>query len=586
MNFNIKSLFYASMVVILTSCGKGCGSKSEAPLSIAVQREPLSLNTTLAAGDPYSGQIANRHIYMSLLDNDPTNLELTPILAKARPDISLINDGPNKGGIAYTYQILDEAVWDNGQPITAADYIFTIKTILNPKTNANRIRSYYDFIKDVQVDAANPKKFTVIESRQYIKGEDVTGSVYILPEYILDPKGLMKGFSLADMTDKTKAATLAADPNMQTFADGFNAIKANSDKALYAGCGPYALDSWTTGQSIVLKKKANWWGSKIFTKSPLYTAAPEQIVYKLNSNPTAFVAELKAGTLDVMGAVPPQNFIEFQKDEKFKEKYYLENPSSSYWAYIGLNNKSPKLSDKKVRRALAHLLNLNAVIEKVYKGLGTPIVSPFSTAKDYYAKDLPIMTYDVEAAKQLLTVAGWTDTNGNGIVDKKINGVVTDLNLKMLVTTGGPGEAIGSMFKEWAKAAGMNIEVESKEASAYKDDLKKRNMELFYNVAGTDPGLDDPEQFWHSSSDTPDGSNTFGFANPIADKLIDQIVVTLDKTKRNELYHQFQQLLYDEQAVIYLIQPKLRLAYSKRFNPISFYNLSPGYFEQNFELKK
>lgn len=585
MNFNIKSIFYVLMVLVLASCGKGCGSKTALPLSIAIQREPTTLNPILGAGDPYSGQIANRHLYMSLLDNDPTTLELIPYLAKANPTITFINDGPNKGGVAYEYEILDEAVWDNGKPITAADYIFTIKAILNPKTNANKIRSYFDFIKDVQIDANNPKKFKVIESRQYIKGAEVTGTIYILPEYIFDPQGLMKDFLITDLSDKKKATTLATDAKLQQFTEGFNNVKTGAEKAMLVGCGPYNVDSWTPAQSIVLKKKANWWGSALAAKNMLFKAVPEQIVYKLNSNPAAFVAELQAGTLDVMNTVPPPNFIEFQKDDKFKEKYNLETPVAPYWTFIGMNNKNPKLEDKKVRRALAHLCNVKEVIEKVYKGLGLPVVSPFAPAKEYYLKDVAPMTYDVEAAKQLLTVAGWADTNGNGIVDKKINGTVTDLTLKMAVANGSPGEAIATIFKEWAKAAGVNIEVDKKEATVFRDDLKKRNMELYYSVSGTDPGLDDPEQFWHSNSDTPDGSNFVGFANPEADKLIDQIVVTLDKTKRNELYQQFQKLLLSEQVVIYLVQPKLRMAYNKRISPVTFYGLSPTYFEQYFEIK-
>ena len=582
-----KSIFYASVVLLLAACGKGCGSKTSSPLSIAITKEPASLNPIIGAGDPYSGQVSNRHIYMSLLDNDAKMLDLVPVLAKAMPTVALITEGEYKGGVSYSYEILDEAVWDNGKPVTGYDYAFTIKTILNPKTNANKIRAYFDFIKDVQIDAQNPKKFTVIESRQYIKAEEVTGTLYILPEYALDPQGLMKDFTIAELSNKLVVEKIAKEANnkLQQFADGFNSPKTGNDKTTVVGCGAYSLDSWTPSQSIVIKKKANWWGATLGAKNDLYKAVPEQIVYKMNTNAAALIGELQAGTLDVMNPIPPPNFAELQKDDKFKEKYALENPVAAYWTHIGINTKNPKLADKNVRRALAHLMNVDEIIAKVMKGVGTRIVSPFSPAKDYYAKDLKPIEYDIAKAKELLAAAGWKDSNGNGIVDKNINGKVTDLTLRFLVPTVAPGENIGLLFKEWCKAAGVNIEIDKKEAAVMREDLKKRNFELYYTAAGVDTGLDDPQQFWHSSSDTPDGSNTYGFANVQADKLIDQIVVTLDKTKRNELYHQFQVLLYDEQPVIYLTQPRLRLAYNKRISNMSFSTLSPSYFEQSFEIK-
>ncbi|NJN34264.1 MAG: hypothetical protein HC817_08455 [Saprospiraceae bacterium] len=97
------------------------------------------------------------NIFLPLLDFDPQTFELVPVLAKSRPIISTVDTGKFKGGASYTYEIRDEAVWDNGAPVTAADYIFTVKAILNKKSGANNLRNSLDFVKDIQIDAQNPK---------------------------------------------------------------------------------------------------------------------------------------------------------------------------------------------------------------------------------------------------------------------------------------------------------------------------------------------------------------------------------------------------------------------------------------------
>jgi ABC-type transport system substrate-binding protein len=71
-------------------------------------------------------------------------------------------------GIAYTFEIHEEAVWDNGTPITGYDYAFTIKSILNPKVNAAHVRGYIEFISDVIVDPENPKNLQYLPMRSIL----------------------------------------------------------------------------------------------------------------------------------------------------------------------------------------------------------------------------------------------------------------------------------------------------------------------------------------------------------------------------------------------------------------------------------
>ena len=63
------------------------------------------------------------------------------MLAKSRPKMELITEGPYKGGATYTYELHEKAVWDNGQPVLASDYVFTLKALFNPNVEAQAYRS-------------------------------------------------------------------------------------------------------------------------------------------------------------------------------------------------------------------------------------------------------------------------------------------------------------------------------------------------------------------------------------------------------------------------------------------------------------
>ena len=76
----------------------------------------------------------NNHLFLPLLEFHPKSLELSPVLAKSRPKVELLEESKYGRALAYTFEIHEEAVWDNGSPVLASDYLFTLKAVMNPKT--------------------------------------------------------------------------------------------------------------------------------------------------------------------------------------------------------------------------------------------------------------------------------------------------------------------------------------------------------------------------------------------------------------------------------------------------------------------
>ena len=529
---------------------------------------------------------ANGRIYSQLLDVDPDSFVLFPQLVKARPEIKLIEDGEYKGGMSMTWEIRPEATWDNGTPITADDVIFTLKATKNPQVDDEQLRPYLDFINDVVVDPSNNRKFTYMCKGHYFLSEYAAGQYPILPEYAYDPGRLMRKFSVKDLNDPVKSASLKSNPDIIKFAKEFNSEKYSREKGFVVGSGPYELDQWITGQRVILKRKQNWWGDKLKGTNRDFTASPEKIIYEVIVDVNASTAALKGEKIDVLSGIKAKDFLELSHDKRMLEKYNFFKPEQLAYTYIGLNMRNPKLADPKVRKALAYCVDIDKMIEKISYCMATRLPGPINPSKSYFNKDLKLIPFDIAKAAKLLDEAGWKDTDGDGIRDKVINGQKTKLSLEIKYPSGSDVvEKIMTLFAENCKKAGVEVTQAQREWTVFLQENKQHNFEMFYGSWISSPGPDDPKQIWASSS-YDGGSNYVGFGDQKSDEVIEKLRNELDETKRNALYKEFQQMVYDAQPYIFMSSPLNREAIHARFKNANASKARPGYQEAEFELDK
>jgi len=586
-----KILFIFAIILFFQSCktdpAATTGTTTTDGSFTVVSRlvgEPNMLNPALTT-QANSRQVMNQ-IFSNLVHYDTKTLKAMPMLAKELPIIEEITEGEHKGKLLCKYEIHEEAVWDDGKPVTGNDVEFSIKAILNPKVGAAPYRAVAISFKDMIIDEANPKKFSLVSDNYFLTGLIFT-DIQIIPAHIYDPKGIMKNFTIKQLSDADGASKLAeSDPRLQEFATEFSDEKFSREKGFVNGCGPYALEEWISGQRIVLKKKKNWWGDKLAAKYPLLLANPETIIYKPMSDVTTAVTELKAGSIDVMTQITADQYNTLKESTDGQANLNFHEPLQMAIYYIGLNNNRPKLSDKRVRRALAHLINMDEIINTTMYGYAEKVVGPFHTSRPYYNQDLPLIEENLEKSRELLKEAGWVDSNENGTVDKVIDGELTEMKLDYLSSRAGvAGQKIGTIFKANAKRVGVDIELVVKEGNIVAEARTKRDFDLFTSGWSQDPSPDDPYQNWHTDSDTPSGGNRFGFGNEESDKIIEEIRTIIPEERRNELYKKLQKMIYDEQPCIFLMIPTGRMAINKKFD----YKPSvrkPWIFENEFTLNK
>jgi peptide/nickel transport system substrate-binding protein len=240
------------------------------------------------------------------------------------------------------------------------------------------------------------------------------------------------------------------------------------------------------------------------------------------------------------------------------------------------------LSDKNVRKALAHAVDYDGIIGNITLGMAERTIGPFHPDVEYYNHDLTPVPFDLDKARALLAASGWKDSNDNGILDKIIEGALHEISLDITVSPRPEGQTVALLIKEQAAKIGIELNIITKDGAALMQDARNRNFEILPLRTRSEISFVDPYQTWHSSSDAPGGSNRCGFRNEMADSIITVIRTTGSNSERIKAYQELQAVLAEEQPVIFLYVPLERLIVSKKFR-MQASARRPGYFENMFE---
>lgn len=587
MKFNtiLSTVLISSSTLLFFSCGgnENAGATAEKNLNPIVTSHELSdaqMLNPINYSDAGAGYILS-NIFYSLLEIDFKTLELVPVVAESRPEIETTEDG----GMKITYRIRPEAKWDNGEQITAKDVEFALKVIKNPKVDNLNNKPYYEFIEDMVFYDEDPLKFTFICKDVYILAEVQSGDIDLLPRHIYDPKGLMEEFTIKQLAEN--APELATNPKIVEFAKDFNSEKYQRDPQFIQGCGPYLLKEWQTGQKLVIKKKDNWWGDQLADKGMHFQIYPPEIVYQTINDQTTAKEALIAGKVDVMRGIKPQDFQYLPKSKKFTQNFVTHTPQQMAYYYLGINVRKPMFSDKKTRQALAHLIDVDKIIEVVALGYGERAIGPIHPAKEkQYNKNITPYPYYVEKAKALLAEAGWKDTDNDGILDNVIEGEKMKFEFNFLYNQGNDSrKAVGLLLQEEARKVGITVNVLSQDWSIFLESTKQHDFDMYYGAWISTPIPTDHKQIYHTASYNG-GSNYTGFGNDMTDALIDSIRVELDEDKRAKLNYRFQEILHDECSYIFLYYPKERIAIHNRFGNAETSPMRPGYRVSGFSVEQ
>lgn len=557
---------YLSLVIFFIVCCFSCkidSNKKEASIAVRMTSEPDAYLPFLSKSSS-ALQIVEK-IYLPMADFDPITLQMDPVLLIKYPD--------ETNQPSYDLILKPDAVWSDGQPITAKDIDFTLKLIFNPYLELNSIKSTLVNIDSIYSLTSDLKSFRVKFKSTYHLDLEAFTNLPIMPAHVFDLKDQMEGLPIYSFLDgsvfKSKDST-----TLKNFAE---TIIAKSKNGLnQVGSGAYKITQIVPGQKIELKHIDNWWGDK-YKEDELLFAFPDQINYLILPDNTATISALISGHLDVASDLPAVAMKEMMSDEKIADQFTTGCPTQLQYYYVGMNNHQKILEDPKVRKALAHLVDRESVIEQYLGGEAKLINAPISPSKFYYNKSLNPVKFNPALSAKLLDESGW-QISSDGIRSKVIDGKLVPLSLSLL-TTGKPlGQAIANLLRDECGKLGITIKIETMEFPKIMERVKNGQYDLANLVVKQFPGLDDPFISWHSSNTDGLGANYSNVSSTKVDSIVSAIRTESDEQRRSQLYQAFQQEIYDLQPVIFLFSPTNCIVARKSLDPI-FSEKRPGYFE-------
>ncbi len=326
------------------------------------------------------------------------------------------------------------------------------------------------------------------------------------------------------------------------------AIEKNGDESMTTnpvGAGPYMLESFNPGQEVVLKAYDGYWGGK---------PALDRIVFQYVPEASTRVSALRSGKVDVIDSVSPQLAQSLESDPNVT---VLSKPGLRPMGFAIMMNHPP-LDDPAVRQALNYATPREAIADKIFRGYAQNSDSPLAF-NTFGHKSIGGYEYDPEKAKSMLADAGWTDSNGDGVLDKDGK----DLKLTMYTPEGlFPADVdIAEVTAKSLQDIGIGVDIVKIEKGGYWDTLRLPRDELKWDIAmfGFNPsnagGTYHMDSLFSANPDpaaTPVAWNITRYDNAEVTDLIDQAKVTIDPTKRADLLGRAQEMVWNDAPYIWL----------------------------------
>lgn len=410
-------------------------------------------------------------------------------------------------GLVYTFYLRD-AKWSNGDPVTAHDFEYAWKRLLNPETAAE-----YSY-----------QAFYIKNGEKYNAGEVSADEVGVKA---LDDKTL-------EVTLETPAAyflTLTAFPNL--YPVNKNVVEANPDwhtkVETLVGNGPYKIVKWEHQQKIELVKNPEYWAAD--------DVKIDRIVMTMVESQDTELSMFETGQIDI-AENPPVQEVRRLLDEGTATLY----PELSVYYYMFNVEKEP-FNDPRVRKAFAMAIDRQAIIDNITQAnqlpayamvpYGIPDAKPGEDFREVGGNDY--FTEDVEKAKELLAEAGYPD--GKGLPEIKILYNTNEAHQKI-------AEAIMEM---WKKNLGVEVSLSNQEWQVYLNTRKTGD----YQVARAGWAADyvDAMTFLDMWM-TDNGNNQTNWGNPEYDRLIREAKATADPEERIKLMHEAEKILMDEMPIM------------------------------------
>ncbi|HAR6073236.1 TPA: ABC transporter substrate-binding protein [Staphylococcus pseudintermedius] len=568
-----RYLWFLSLivVVVLSACGKNGNEtsntsnktgKSDAKggtLTVGIAEPPEGNFQSIFTGSTGDSNVID--FFNDSLIDVGDDLKIKPKILSWEKD--------KNDDLKYTFKVKKGIQWQDGNPFTINDWVFTLETLADPDYDGPR----YSGVAVIQ--GAEEKRNGQADRISGIKKIDDYTAEITFKEH--KANNLLELWTSAPISEK-----VFKDIPVKDMAKS-DAVRKNP-----IGIGPYKVKRIVDGESVELVKNKDYWRGE-----PNIDNINLRVVEQ-----TSMTQALENGDIDMATITAP--IAKEIKDSGSENLQLLQAPSTSY-AIVGfvlndydkkaqkIGKERPKYQDKKLRQAMAYAINRKEWIDAFYYGYGKPLNGLIPSAHWSGAKegDVKEYKYDVDKAKQLLDEGGYKDKDGDGFREDP-QGKPFVVNLKHYAGSNPNFEPRTAALKGYWEKVGLKTKVEMEEFGKYSSDLEKssKDMEVYFRTwqQGSDP---DPSELYRSTALW----NESRYNNPKADKILDEAVDTKvvgdDNDKRKEKYLEWQKIMAEDVPVIPIVELEDVTAVSSRVKnfEVSLKGSNPIY-EWSVEDKK
>jgi oligopeptide transport system substrate-binding protein len=438
------------------------------------------------------------------------DLSIKAVTAEVVP--STANGGISSDGKTYTFRLRGNVTWSDGKPVTAADYEYSIKRLLDPALAAGNASFYYNIVGAQEYNEAKEADDPTKNSLRDAVAVRATS-----------PLTLEIKLKAAEPTFLAKMALWAVYPVRQDVIEQHGDGWTEAGRLI--GNGPFILQEWVHQDHITLKPNPNYWGEKPVLQT---------ITLRMMSDHNAAVLAYRNNELDLT-PVPVGTEKATLTDPTLSQQTIRYN-TLVVTGFIFNVNRAP-FDSPLVRQAIATAIDRDAYVDQVRAGVGKAALSWVPPGMPGYDADLGMQyKFDAAKAKNLLSLAGYP--NGQGIPPITFSYADTSSN------------RVVAQFLQANMKQNLSIDIvlDPRDPSTFGSFVASKQHQWVVFSWGAD--YPDPENFLSSLYTTGTVNNFAGYSNARFDDLARSATVELDTQKRLQMWAEAQQIINEDLPIV------------------------------------
>jgi len=288
------------------------------------------------------------------------------------------------------------------------------------------------------------------------------------------------------------------------------------------GSGPFIFEEYSPGERVVLVANKDYW-----------KGAPkiDKVIFRPISEASTRVASLETGELDIITAVPPNRLQELKDNEETEV-----TANTGIMLYLGLDTFNPPLDNVKVRQALNYAVDVDSIVKNILLDTAKPMAGPVFEVTKGFDSNIKPYPHDVEKAKELLKEAGYEDGFAMKLATppQGVEGTTNTLEV---------AQAIAAQLGE----VGIEVELDITDPATQFERYRNKEFQSYLFTWDTQV---EPDRYLYSLFNSD--ARGYYYKNVEIDELLVEGRQTMDQAKREEIYKDIHQKLYDDAPYVFL----------------------------------